>query len=203
MAHIEAHSLSKLYKAPRSLVLRKDIGRIDEHARAFIELSPFCVIGSCGAQGRNDVSPRGGAPGFVRVADASTVLMPDRTGNNRLDTIRNVLEGTGRVAIMFMIPGFDEVLRLNGPATLDDDPALLEQFVEFGKRPISVLRVVTEELYFHCPKAILRARLWDSDAQVARSKLPTLAAMVSDQLGYPRPDAASEAERTKKTMDEL
>src|SRR5262245_19002657 len=122
MANIDASSLSKLYKPPRPLVLRKDIGRIDEHARAFIGLSPFCVIGSCDTEGRSDVSPRGGAPGFVHVVDELTVLIPDRTGNNRLDTIRNILEGTGRIAVMFMIPGFNEVLRLNGLATLDDDP---------------------------------------------------------------------------------
>jgi uncharacterized protein len=203
MAKIEANSLSKLYKAPRSLVLRKDIGRIDEHARAFIKLSPFCVIGSCGADGRSDVSPRGGAPGFVHVVDESTVLLPDRGGNNRLDTIHNFLEGTGRIAMMFMIPGFDEVLRLNGLASLDDDPKLLEQFVEFGKMPISVIRITTEELYFHCPKSIMRARLWDSEAKIARSSLPTLAEMVSDQLGYPRPDAATESDRAKRTREEL
>jgi PPOX class probable FMN-dependent enzyme len=203
MAKIEANSLGKFYKAPSRVVLRKDIGRIDEHARDFIALSPFCVVGSCDAEGRSDVSPRGGAPGFVHVADEFTVLVPDRVGNNRLDTIRNILEGTGRIAIMFMIPGFDEVLRLNGPATLHDDPAMLDQFVEFGKRPITVIRVTTEELYFHCPKSIMRARLWDGGAKVARSSLPTLAEMVSDQLGYPRPDATSEMERAKRNLEEL
>jgi predicted pyridoxine 5'-phosphate oxidase superfamily flavin-nucleotide-binding protein len=105
MANIEANSLMKLYKAPRPVVLRKDIGRIDDHARALIGLSPFCVVGSCEAEGRSDVSPRGGAPGFVHVADEFTVLMPDRVGNNHLDTIRNILEGTGRIAMMFVIPG--------------------------------------------------------------------------------------------------
>jgi predicted pyridoxine 5'-phosphate oxidase superfamily flavin-nucleotide-binding protein len=94
-------------------------------------------------------------------------------------------------------------LRLNGPASLDDDPALLEQFVGFGKRPTSVIRVKTEELYFHCPKSIMRARLWDSEAKVARSTLATLAEMVSDQLEYPRPDAASQRDRVKRTLHEL
>jgi hypothetical protein len=188
--------LDRLYKPPHPFVVKKCIDRLDVHARRFIALSPFCVVSSSDREGRLDVSPRGGSPGFVHVIDDVALLMPDRPGNNRLDTLRNVVEGTGRLGMMFMIPGFEDVLRVNGRATLTDDPVLLAGFEDFGKLPITLVRVQVEEVFFHCPKAIMRSGLWEQESRVPRETLPTLTEMVSEQLGLPRPkvdEAAVEA----------
>ncbi|MCR5874163.1 pyridoxamine 5'-phosphate oxidase family protein [Phenylobacterium sp. J426] len=140
-------------------------------------------MSSAGPDGAIDVSPRGGEPGFVHVGEGGReVFLPDRRGNNRLDVIRNLLAGSGGIGMMFMIPGFDDVYRVNGKVTATDDPALLESFVEFGKRPSLVLRVAVTEAFLHCPKAIMRGRLWDPEARVPRDRLPTGAEMIYDQL---------------------
>lgn len=183
MDALTLEDLDRLYKPPGKLVLDKALDHVDRHGRAFIGLSPFCVVSSAGADGAVDVSPRGGEPGFVHVSeDGREVQLPDRPGNNRLDTIRNLLSGQGRIGLMFMIPGFDDVYRVNGSVTATDDTALLETFVEFGKTPRLVLRVRVEEAFLHCPKAIMRARLWDPEAQVPRERLPSGAEMIYDQL---------------------
>jgi len=175
--------LDRLYKPASPLVRDKALDHVDRHGRAFVGLSPFCVVSSAGADGAVDVSPRGGEPGFVHVGeDGREVFLPDRPGNNRLDTLRNLLGGAGRIGLMFMIPGFDDVYRVNGKVTATDDPDLLATFVEFGKTPRLVLRIAVEEAFLHCPKAIMRARLWDADAQVPRDRLPSGAEMVYDQL---------------------
>jgi PPOX class probable FMN-dependent enzyme len=186
MRDLTASDLERLYKAPHPFVLKKCIDHLDVHARGFIALSPFCVVSSSDTEGRLDVSPRGGSPGFIHIADDHTLLMPDRPGNNRLDTLRNVTGGTGRLGMMFMIPGFEDVLRVNGRAGLTADPALLAGFEDFGKLPVTLVRVQVEEVFFHCPKAIMRSGLWEAESQVPRDTLPTLTEMVSEQLGYPR-----------------
>ena len=183
MGQLSAEDLDRLYRPPGKVVLDKSLPRIDRHGRAFLALSPFCVVSAAGPDGRQDVSPRGGTPGFVQVSEDGGVLyLPDRPGNNRLDIIRNLLSGSGQVGLMFMIPGFDDVFRVNGRAGADDDPALLARFEEFGKTPRLVLTIAVEEAYFHCPKAIMRARLWEVEAQVDRATLPTLTEMIVDQL---------------------
>lgn len=183
MDALTLEDLDRLYKPPGQLVLDKVLDRVDRHGRAFIGLAPFCVVSSAAPDGAVDVSPRGGEPGFVRVSeDGREVFLPDRPGNNRLDTIRNLLAGPGRIGLMFMIPGFDDVYRVNGRATASDEAALLATFVEFGKPPRLVLRIAVEEAFLHCPKAIMRARLWDPDAQVPRERLPSGAEMIFDQL---------------------
>ena len=164
-------------------MLDKVLDHVEKHGRAFIGLSTFCVVSSAGPDGAIDVSPRGGEPGFVHVSeDGRTLYLPDRPGNNRLDTIRNLLSGPGRIGLMFMIPGFDDVLRVNGRASATADPDLLAKFVEFGKTPRLVLMIAVEEAFLHCPKAIMRARLWEADAQVERSVLPSGAEMIFEQL---------------------
>ena len=183
MKPLDLAGLDQLYRQPGKLVLDKVLDHVEKHARAFIGLSPFCVVSSAGPDGAIDVSPRGGEPGFVHVSeDGRTLYLPDRPGNNRLDTIRNLLSGPGRIGLMFMIPGFDDVLRVNGRASATADPDLLAKFVEFGKTPRLVLMIAVEEAFLHCPKAIMRARLWEADAQVERSALPSGAEMIFDQL---------------------
>jgi PPOX class probable FMN-dependent enzyme len=185
--------LDQLYKAPNPFVLAKDIGHIDKHGRRFIELSPFCAIATVGPSGGVDVSPRGGGPGFIRVAeDGKSLLMPDRPGNNRLDTLRNITEGPGEVGLMFMIPGVDDIYRVNGPASLVVDDALARSFEEFGKVPKSLLQVEVREAYLHCPKALMRADLWGDSHRIDRAELPSLAEMVTEQLGLEKPKATHE-----------
>ena len=185
--------LDQLYKTPHPLVLAKDIGHIDKHGRRFIELSPFCAIATVGPNGGVDVSPRGGGPGFIRVAeDGKSLLMPDRPGNNRLDSLRNITEGPGEVGLMFMIPGVDDIYRVNGPASLVVDDALAQSFAEFGKVPKSLLRIEVREAYLHCPKALMRADLWGDSHRIDRAELPSLAEMVTEQLGLEKPAATHE-----------
>lgn len=183
MKTLELADLDQIYKPPGKLVLDKVLPLVEKHGRSFIGLSPFCVVSSAAADGGIDVSPRGGEPGFVHVSeDGKTLFLPDRSGNNRLDTIRNLLSGPGRIGMMFMIPGFDDIYRVNGRASAVNDPDLLSQFVEFGKTPRLVLRIAVEEAFFHCPKALMRAKLWDREAQVDRAALPSGAEMIFDQL---------------------
>lgn len=194
MKTLELADLDRIYKQPGKLVLDKSLSAVDKHGRAFIGLSPFCVISSAGADGGLDVSPRGGEPGFVHVSeDGKTLFLPDRPGNNRLDNIRNLLSGPGRIGMMFMIPGFDDVYRVNGAASATDDAELLAKFVEFGKTPRLIIMVDVQEAFFHCPKAIMRAKLWEADAQVERSALPSGAEMVMDQLNMGKPQVSDEA----------
>jgi PPOX class probable FMN-dependent enzyme len=188
MKTLELADLDRLYRPPGKLVLDKVLDHVERHGRSFIGLSPFCVVSSAGPDGAIDVSPRGGEPGFVHVSeDGRTLYLPDRPGNNRLDTIRNLLAGPGRIGLMFLIPGFEDVYRVNGRASATDDEALLGQFVEFGKTPRLVLQVAVEEAFLHCPKAIMRGRLWDPDARVPRESLPTGAEMIFDQLDLGKP----------------
>ncbi|WP_340644161.1 MSMEG_1061 family FMN-dependent PPOX-type flavoprotein [Phenylobacterium sp.] len=183
MKTLELTDLDQIYRRPGKLVIDKALAAVDRHGKSFIALSPFCVVSSAGPDGSIDVSPRGGEPGFVHVSENGlTLFLPDRPGNNRLDTLRNLLAGSGRIGLMFMIPGFDDVYRVNGKASASADPDLLGAFVEFGKTPRLVLSITVEEAFFHCPKAIMRGRLWDPEAQVDRSALPSLAEVIFDQL---------------------
>jgi len=195
--------LDAIYKPPHALTVAKDIGHVDVHGRRFIALSPFLTLGTVGADGRVDVSPRGGGPGFVRVSeDGLSLFMPDRPGNNRLDSLRNIAEGAGEVGLMFMIPGVDDIYRVNGKASLVVDEALAAQFEEFGKTPKSLLRVDVREAYLHCPKALMRADLWGDSHRVDRATLPSLSEMISDQLKLPKPQVthAQQVEGLKQTL---
>ena len=197
--------LDRLYAAPKAATQAKVIDHIEKHARRFIALSPFCIIGTAGPDGRQDVSPRGGAPGFVRVVDDKTLMMPDRPGNNLLDSLRNLTAGTGEVALIFLIPGFDETLRVNGRAEALHDEALCAGFTEFDKPARAVLRVEVRELFLQCGKALMRARLWDPDAQVARSTMPSVAQIIVDQVGADGPprEALSQEAMLARYRDSL
>ena len=175
--------LDRLYPAPTPRALAKAIDHIDPHAARFLSLSPFCVFASVGVDGTVDASPRGGSPGFCRVEGPKRLLMPDRQGNNRLDSFRNIASGSGEVGMIFFIPGIDDALRLNGIAKLTDDPDLIASMIEFGKPPRAVVEIAVREVYLHCPKAMMRARLWADDAKVRRETLPSLSQMIRDQTG--------------------
>ena len=186
---MEIDSLEQLrahYPPAQGRSLSKQLDRLDPHCIAFIGLSPFAVLATGGAGGQLDASPRGGAPGFVHVLDAHTLLLPDAKGNNRLDSFSNIAE-TGRAGLLFMIPGVDETLRVNGEASLSDDAALLAHFAGERNPPRLVLRLRVAEAYLHCAKALMRARLWDSTARVERSVLPSMGRMIQDQTGSTGP----------------
>ena len=163
--------LEAIYGAPSERALIKEIDHISDHYRAFIEHSPFLVLSSVGPEGL-DNSPRGDPPGFVRVVDRKTVMIPDRRGNNRIDTLRNIVRDP-RVSLLFLVPGVGETLRINGRAVVSVDPDLCASFELQGKAPRSVLVVTADRVYFQCQKALARSRLWDPDARVERSTLPT------------------------------
>jgi PPOX class probable FMN-dependent enzyme len=171
--------LRALHAPPSDLVKKKCVDRLDRHCRDFIALSPFLVLGTANAEGKADVSPRGDPPGFVKVLDDRTLLIPDRPGNNLLDSLSNILANP-EVGLLFVIPGFDETLRVNGRADVVRDPAFLTPLGVDGKTPKVAIRVAVREAYLHCAKSFRRARMWDPAARVPRSTLPSLGKMVMD-----------------------
>ena len=183
MAAISSEAdLRALHAAPKERTLRKQLDHLDRHCRRFIELSPFVVMATADAEGHMDATPRGGDPGFVTVADERTLLFPDRRGNNRLDSLTNLTEHP-EVGLLFMIPGIDESLRVNGAVELRTDADLVEPFRVGRSVPTVVLRIAVREAYLHCGKAMMRSRLWSREAQVERSALPTLGVMLREQTG--------------------
>src|ERR1043166_7051747 len=161
--------LASIYPKPSERVLAKARPSLDVHSKKFIEMSPFCVLATSGSDGSVDASPRGGTPGFVRVAGPNSLLMPDRSGNNRIDSFRNIVEGSGLLQMIFFVPGIDETLRVGGRGTLSSDPELMATMIEFGKPPRAVLRIEVREAYFHCGKALMRSKLWSAE-RVERSE---------------------------------
>ncbi len=180
--------LATTYPTPTPRVIAKARPSLDAHSRKFIEMSPFCVLATSGSDGSVDASPRGGNPGFVRVEGPNALLMPDRAGNNRIDSWKNIVEGSGRLQLIFFVPGIDETLRVTGRGTLTTDPKLVAAMEEFGKPPRAVLRVEVSEAYFHCGKALMRSKLW-SATQVERKSFPSISQVIHDQttLGEPEP----------------
>jgi uncharacterized protein len=175
LTDLAAGDLATIYPKPSPRVIAKARPEIDAHARKFIEMSPFCVLATSGSDGSVDASPRGGNPGFVNIAGPNRLLMPDRSGNNRIDSFRNIVEGSGFVQLIFFVPGIDETLRVGGKGKLSADPALLAAMEEFGKLPRAVLNLDVHEAYFHCGKALMRSRLWATDTQVEREIFPASA----------------------------
>ncbi len=180
------------YRPPSQLVLDKEIDHLDAHCRAFVGLAPFAVLSTADASGAPEVSPRGGDPGFVKVLDEHRLVLPDRQGNNRLDSLRNVAANP-QVALLFLVPGVEETLKVYGTAALagPDVPGL--DLTEFGRAPRSVLVVTVTRAYLQCAKAVMRSGLWDPAAQVDRSALPPFGTMIRDhcRLETPLPDDAT------------
>jgi len=191
--------LASLYPKPTERVIAKARPEIDSHARHFITMSPFCVLATSGADGSVDASPRGGNPGFVSVAGPNQLLMPDRSGNNRIDSFRNIVEGSGFVQLIFFVPGIDETLRVGGKGKLSADPDLVASMVEFGKPPRAVLRIEVKEAYFHCGKALMRSKLWSVD-RVEREVFPSISEVIHDQTTLGEPESQAVVEARYKTQ---
>jgi PPOX class probable FMN-dependent enzyme len=187
VTELAADDLRTIYPTPHPRVIAKARPTLDVHSAKFIGLSPFCVMASSGPDGTVDASPRGGGVGFVRVVSPTELQMPDRPGNNRVDTFENLLTGSGHVQLIFFVPGINDSLRVSGTARLIKDEALMASMEEFGKLPRAVLSIAVTEAYFHCGKALMRSRLWSPEAQVARSVMPSISEIVHDQtkLGEP------------------
>jgi len=188
------------YRQPGERARRKQLDQLDPHCRRFVELSPFAVLATAGPDGLADATPRGGEPGFCHVLDEHTLLLPDRPGNNRLDSLSNLITRPG-VGLLFLIPGVDETLRVNGTAELRDDEELVARFEVDGRRPKTVIAVTVHEAYLHCGKALMRARLWDPASAVERSTLPSLGEMLRDQLGLGEAESQEQmVERYRETL---
>jgi len=193
--------LEAIYGLPAGAAVVKEIDHVSPEYRAFIEASPFFVLASNGPEGV-DASPRGDEPGFVRVADDKTLLIPDRRGNNRVDSLRNIVRDP-RVSLLFLVPGVGETFRVIGRASISTDPALTETFVFAGKTPRAVIIVTVERVYFQCSKAIVRSKLWDASRHVERKSLPSngtiLAAITKGEVGGEQYDREY-PERLKATI---
>lgn len=163
--------LDRLYGEPVPAAVVKEIDYISDDYRQFIDKSPFVVVATVGSEGL-DCSPRGDPAGFCRVVDRKTVLIPDRRGNNRIDSLRNIVRDP-RISLLFVIPGIGNTLRINGHAEIRDDEDLLHSFAMGDKLPRTVLKITADRVYFQCPKAFIRSRLWDPNAHVPRSELPS------------------------------
>ena len=167
------------YRDASQRVRDKVIHRLDDHCAAFIGLSPFATLATASADGMPEVSPRGGDPGFVRVLDESTLVLPDRQGNNRVDSLRNLVDNP-RAALMFFVPGIDETLRVYGTTALLPADALDLDLTDFGRAPLSVLVLRVERAYFQCSKSVMRSGLWDQDRRVERSVFPPFSQVLRD-----------------------
>ena len=189
-------ALRSHYKPVSERARQKELRALDPHARAFIAKSPFVLIGSQDRDGNGDVTPKGDRPGFVTVLDETTLAIPDRPGNNRLDTFENILANPA-VGLLFLIPGMNETLRINGTAKITADEALREQFAVDGKPPIAVLIVSVTSSYMHCAKAFMRSELWKPESWPDRASMPTLGEILRDQIAL-----AQSAEEVDRSLDE-
>ena len=192
--------LRALYKAPSERAVLKELKHIDPHIQRFISLSPFLVISSGDQHHHMDCSPRGGEAGFVKVLDEKTILIPDSPGNNRLDTLTNII-ATSKVGLLFFVPGIDEVVRLNGRATLQTDANLLAHFEAMKNKPQLVIQVNVEAAYMHCPKALMRSKLWAIESQHSVDVMPTLGEIIWDQTKSEGPIESREEMLKRYTPD--
>jgi PPOX class probable FMN-dependent enzyme len=190
--------LRAIYKTPRPTdgSIRKELKALDGHCRSFIGKSPFVLIGSSDGAGNADVTPKGDKPGFADVLDDTTIAIPDRPGNNRLDTLENILLNPS-VGLLFLIPGMNETLRVNGEARITVDAGLREKLAVDGKEPQSVIVVSVKAAYMHCAKAFMRSDLWKPETWYDRATLPTLGQILRDQLAL-----ADSAEATDRWLDD-
>lgn len=186
--------LRALFPPTHELAIKKQQTKIDKHARDFIASAPFACLGTHNHQGLSDVSPRGDAPGFIQVLDDKTLAVPDRPGNNRLDTLSNITHNSN-IGLMIIIPGFDDTLRINGTAQLTTDPELLASMAVKGNAPKLAILIEVKELYMHCAKAFRRSKLWDPASIQDRNDMPSLMKIMLDQ--------ADEAPDDHQEMDKL
>jgi uncharacterized protein len=185
--------LRELLGYPTERAVQKQLAALDKHMQAFIARSPFAVLSTSNTRGGCDASPKGDRPGFVLVQDEHTIVIPDRPGNRRADSLLNILDNP-HVGLLFLIPGMGETLRVNGSATLVLEPELLDQLAVDGKRPQLAIVVKIEECFLHCAKALIRSQLWDAERFMERCEMPSLAEMIQDQL---RPPGRSDEEHAR------
>ncbi|WP_303315229.1 MSMEG_1061 family FMN-dependent PPOX-type flavoprotein [Flavivirga abyssicola] len=193
--------LRELYGFPKGRSKEKILSSLEKHAIHFIETSPFLVMSTCNSEGKLDASPRGGTSGFVKVTNSTEIVIPDAKGNNIVDSIGNIVE-TGMVGLLFLIPGVDETLRINGQAIISIDTKYLELFTSERMQPKACIVITIEEVFLHCAKAFMRSKLWDETSKIDRNSFPTMGQMLKDQLGS---DGAPESredmiERYKKDL---
>jgi len=181
VAATSAGELRTIYREPNERAALKVLDRLDTHCRNFIALSPFLVLSSSSAQGRPDASPRGDPPGFVAVLDDRTLLIPDRPGNNQIDSLKNLAEHP-HVGLLFFVPGMNETLRVKGRAEIVTGSELLAGLSVGGKPPLSALKVTVEEAFLHCGRSLIRSRLWDPEARIDRSSFPSYGQVLADQI---------------------
>lgn len=194
---IDQVTLHERYGEPVKLAVACELDHLDEHHKQFIRRSPFLCLSAVGADGQPSVSPKGDAPGFVEIIDEHTLLIPDRVGNNKVETFENVIDNP-KVACIFFVPGLRETLRLWGEAEIFQDPALLERSKVRGKLPEAALLIRVIKAHFHCGKALVRSRLWDPDGHVAPGEFPPFGQVIKDQTRV-----ADSAEELQAGMDEL
>lgn len=195
--------LRALYAPARERSVKKQIPALDVHCTRFIGLSPLVVVASSGVNsgaGLLDASPRGGAPGFVKVLDAHTLLIPDAPGNNRLDTLENIV-ATGHIGLLFLLPGVDETLRVNGTAVLSTAESDIALCTDDKRSPKLVIRVTVQAAYLHCAKALMRSKLWSPDVLVNRSVMPSMGEMMKDQIGGDIPAETQEQMLARYAQD--
>ena len=187
--------LRKLYDSPMDMVLKKQKSELDEYSTKFLSLSAFSVLSTSDMNGNMDCSPRGDYQGFIQKLDSKTIAIPDRPGNNRLDSLSNIIENPN-VGVLSLVSGFSECLRINGTAKISTDVGLLEKFKYQGKLPKSVVIVSINEIYFHCAKAITRSQLWSKESQVSRDVMPSLGKILMAQI-----DPSKSKEEVKKVEE--
>ncbi|WP_142785808.1 MSMEG_1061 family FMN-dependent PPOX-type flavoprotein [Changchengzhania lutea] len=196
-----ANQLRDLYGFPSGRAKDKSQTKLDKHSINFINHAPFLVMSTCNKSNKMDTSPRGGAVGFVKVLNATQIIIPDAKGNNRLDSLCNILDNNS-VGLLFFIPGVDETLRLNGKAQISINDDYLKHFKNDSKPPKSVIIISVEEVFLHCAKAFMRSSLWDGASKIDRSEFPTMGQIFKDQLESKEPAETREAmiKRYKKDL---
>ncbi|MEK9672950.1 MAG: pyridoxamine 5'-phosphate oxidase family protein [Rhodospirillaceae bacterium] len=202
MARIETEDqLRDIYPEPTGRAAIKVLPKLETHSRRIISLSPFVLIATQGKSGSADVSPKGDMPGFVQVIDDNTIAIPDRPGNNRIDGMKNIIENP-HVGLIFLIPGVNETLRVNGDAEIRDEDDLLKRFEVNKKLPRTVMVVRIREVFMHCAKALVRSKLWDPASQIDRANLPTISRIINEQAGLDGPEESQE-DMMKRYKDQL
>jgi hypothetical protein len=196
LSDAEARALVGAYPPVSPLAAAKDIGRLDPHLARFIALSPICFVSTASADGKQDVTPRGDPPGAFKTIDEHTLAFPDRPGNNRLDTLRNLVENP-EIALVFLLPGTNETARVAGTARLSTDPELLASMAVQGKVPKCAIVISVRQAYLHCAKALLRSRLWSGDYAQPKGTFPSISRMVGDQIGLSEDDKKTAEARTE------
>ena len=178
--------LREIYGFSSGRAKEKVLGALEKHSIHFIECSPFIVLSTVNNQNKMDASPRGGGSGFVKVLNDNQLIIPDFKGNNRIDSLTNIIE-TKTIGLLFMIPGIDETLRINGSAMIESSEKYIDLFKEEPKMPITCIKVTIDELFLHCAKAFMRSKMWDVSTHISQSNFPTMGVMIKDQLNSPHP----------------